>query len=138
MKITRENISEIIEKLNYGFGNDHLTKIKKVLLPILNRLTGKTFETGSGGGYAHMFFQLEDFTWIGFHNADGLDSEITLSQPFKTSRSLETAFGRDEEKVFGRPFIIEKVSHIEYKEALETLNRASEVITLYHKQKAEK
>lgn len=91
-------ISRLVDIESLGFSKKQSTNCKKTLAKFSDELTGKAFSCGSGGGFFHMFFQLEDKTWLGFHNADG---GITLSKPFKTSKSLYTAFWNDEgKKVF--------------------------------------
>jgi hypothetical protein len=117
----KEDISKFVDgvELIGGFNSDHIAKIKRVLRKIAERLTGKTMSTFSGGGCDHIFFQLEDLHWIGFHNSGGVDSTPSIStKPFKTAKSLETAFFEgDGDKASGKDFFTKKVTKAEFLDA---------------------
>jgi hypothetical protein len=112
-------IKTLVDNNLIGFNEDEKKKVYKTLNKYTDQLNGITSSFQSGGNHCHTFFQLKDFTWIGFHNANVDDA--TLSKPFKTSKSLYTAFWDNEGvKVFGslKP---EKISHAEYLNASKVL-----------------
>ena len=119
-------IKTLVDNNLIGFDEDEKKKVYRTLNKYIDQLNGVTSSFQSGGNHCHTFFQLKDFTWLGFHNANVDDA--TLSQPFKTSKSLYTAFWDDDgARVFGtlKP---KKISNAEY------LN-ASKVLTQWCKEK---
>ena len=99
MELTKDNITDILQMEGLsGFKKDHLIKIGKILKKEFNNLSGKYYSTFSGGGCEHMFFQLKDLRWIGFHNSIGIDGGVSVSKkPFKTSKSHERDFFENDE-----------------------------------------
>lgn len=97
-EMTKPRLNRHIKEQSYFFTESQRLKIRRILTKKLSKLTGKSFSCDSGGYHHHLFFQLKDFTWLGFHNATG---DITLSKPYKTSRGLYNAFWHtDNTKVF--------------------------------------
>lgn len=142
----KEDISKFVDgvELIGGFNSDHIAKIKRVLRKIAERLTGKTMSTFSGGGYDHIFFQLEDLHWIGFHNSIGVDGTPSIStKPFKTAKSLETAFfdgDGDDNKASGKDFCDKKVTKAEFSAAKKVVEQwcketGNDISFLYPRQK---
>ena len=97
--ITITNYEKVVEE-SYGFSKIQIKNIKFIIKKIINLLSGKIESLSSGGGNAHIFVQLKDNTWIGFHNEFG---DITISSPFQTFKKLTDAWNSDDwEKVTGR------------------------------------
>ena len=131
MKLTKDNKHLILEILQMeglgGFEKDHLIKIEKVLKKEFDNLSGKFYSTYSGGGFEHMFFQLKDLRWIGFHNSNvnitGVNGGVTVSKkPYKTQRSHESHFFSDDESN-NENYFHDKVTKAEYLDAVRVLER---------------
>ena len=98
-EITYNNYEKVIEEINYEFSRIQTKNIKLIVGKIINELSGKYDGFSSGGGISHIFLQLKDNTWIGFHNEFG---DITISSPFPTLNKLINAWNSDDwEKVTG-------------------------------------
>lgn len=124
-KITKDNIGEVLDQEGMGFNKEQLSKIKRLLNKVADNLSGKFCSNSSGGGFFHMFFQLKDFTWIGYHNSSG---EFTISKPFKTEKSLYNAFWDDDGEKVCMPYKPEKIKRAEFL-------RASKIIEQWCKEK---
>jgi len=118
-KITKDNINEVVEQEGFGFDKEQLSKLKRFLKARNFNFSGKFCSNGSGGNFYHMFFQLKDFTWIGYHNGSG---DFTMSKPFKTAKSLYNAFWEDEDNVC-IPYRKEKIKKADYLKALEIVEQ---------------
>jgi hypothetical protein len=113
-------IKTLVDNNLIGFDEDEKKKVYKVLNKYADELNGITSSMGSGGNFFHTFFQLKDFTWLGFHNVN--PNDVTLSKPFKTSKSLYTAFWDDDGvKVLGnlKPTKITKAEFADAKRVIE-------------------
>jgi len=93
-KLTKDNIAKVVEQEGDKFKSEDLKIIKRTLKKDFNKLSGKFLTLDSGGYFFHMFFQLKDFNWIGFHSSDINNITIT-SKPYKTNKSFENAFFGD-------------------------------------------
>jgi hypothetical protein len=78
--IDKENLDNIL------FSKTETNKIKKILKQVLENLSGKFGLAYTGGGCSHLFFQMNDQNWIGFHSAT---NDITISEKFKNFNELE-------------------------------------------------
>jgi hypothetical protein len=97
--ITITTYEKVVEE-SYGFSKIQIKNIKFIIKKIINLLSGQIESLSSGGGNAHIFVQLKDNTWIGFHNEFG---DITISSPFQTFKKLTDAWNSDDwKKVTGR------------------------------------
>ena len=127
-KINKYNLADILQMEGLsGFKKDHLIKIEKLLKRELNNLSGKYYTTQSGGGCEHMFFQLKDLKWIGFHNSNdnitGVNGGVSVSKkPYKTQRSHERAFFEDDDSN-NENYFHDKVTNKEYLNAVKVLER---------------
>lgn len=73
-------------KVDYsGFRNGQQKYIKKIIKGISEQLTGEFVNFGSGGNHWHIFFQLKNDKWMGFHSGGDI---ITFSRPAKTKKGF--------------------------------------------------
>lgn len=82
-----------IEEHSHGFSPTQTKNIEKIVDAVSSEMTGEIDSLGSGGGFYHIFIQLKDKRWIGFHAVSG---DITLSEPFKTIDELYDAWNEDD------------------------------------------
>lgn len=90
--MTSEDIIEILARLEpTGFKRDQIRKITYIAeyLNAAGMLEGNFSSISTGGGCYHIFFQLTNNTWVWFHSDS---NDITVSDPFKTSRKVHDAF----------------------------------------------
>lgn len=127
--MTKKELKELVIAETFGMSDEQLSIITRILSKEINNLTGEVFATSSGGGCCHVFFQLKDFNWIGFHNTYSVEKPTITSKPFKTSKSLENAFfEQDDDIVTSEEFFKARVSKKEYEKALK-------VVKLYEAQR---
>lgn len=125
----KQDINKLVDstRLISAFNSDYVSEMKKLLRKIATKLTGKTMSTSSGGNFCHIFFQLDDFNWVGFHNGDGSDFHPSITtKTFKTAKSLETGFFNDNNEtnvVYGMDLFPDKITNAEFLNAKKVIEQ---------------
>lgn len=94
IQVNNEAVEQVMidQEIN-GFSKKQLKNINLICAGIKSETTGVWDHYHSGGGFYHIFVQLKDKTWVGFHAGTG---DITLSDPFDTFDQLMDSWAEDD------------------------------------------